>query len=190
MLGRTITNGYKLKGSVRASQSRGITVSPPAGFGSISRFGWGLALLPVSPPMTRMDPLGSIAAVGYHRPRYGINKLMIVKTHWSNPPEDWGSCSFLPNRWYRWLQENHRVYIGEARMSILGTIHQYWFDGQPYQAGQYFRSRTHRFWCAFHAMHERNHRPMKDLTRRHRYCSGNWSKDQSHSPIIIELRLD
>ena len=160
VLGSTITKGYRLKGSVRASQSRGTTVSPPAGFGSISRFGWGLPLLPVSPPMTRIDPLGSIAAVGYHRPRYRIiNDCITLEPEWFNPPEDWGSCSFLPNRWCRWLQENHRAYIGEVRMSIARTIHQYWWDGQPCQAGQYFRSRTHRFWCAFRAMHERNHRP-------------------------------
>ena len=67
--GRMITNGYRLLGSVRASQSKLMTVSPPAGLGRISRLGWGAALLPVSPPMTSIDPLARMAAVGYHRPR-------------------------------------------------------------------------------------------------------------------------
>ena len=115
----------------------------------------------VASRFTSNDENGSI---GQHRgsriPSPSLSdKLIYLKPIWFNPPEDWESCSFLPNRWCHWLQENHRAYIGGVRISIPKTIRQYWFDGQPCQAGQYFRSRIHRFGRAFHATHERNHRP-------------------------------
>lgn len=67
--GRMTTKGYRLLGSVRASQSRVMTVSPPAGLGRISKFGCGGPLLPVSPPITSTEPFARTPAVLYHLPR-------------------------------------------------------------------------------------------------------------------------
>lgn len=101
--GRTTTKGYRLFGSVRFSQSRVTTVSPPVGLGRISKFGCGGPLLPISPPITSTEPFARTAAVLYHLLRCQRSLVNITdfrhveqKATWSLRSDPFSSQSFVP----------------------------------------------------------------------------------------------
>jgi hypothetical protein len=107
-LGSTNKNGYRLFGSVRCNQSSSITVSPPGMVGRISRFGWGDALDPVSPPTTRILPLGNRRLVGYQRPRCECFKTCTGTSLQSTHLKGKGIRVFLPIVGFAWIRIQRR----------------------------------------------------------------------------------